>query len=167
LCSSENPAQCAIPVFEGLLPEPDNGIVMDLLFDLEEWHSFAKLRVHTDPTLIGFDAETIALGQQIRKFSSITCMKYVTKELPRESAAQGRRKAAQAEKAAKLNPTAAASAKPGATVTTTRKERKRKDLNLSTYKLHALGDYARTIRLYGTTDSYNTQVVRMLPSALY
>lgn len=34
-----------------------------------------------------------------------------------------------------------------------------KILNLCTYKLHALGDYVRTIRLFGTTDSYSTQIV--------
>jgi hypothetical protein len=34
-----------------------------------------------------------------------------------------------------------------------------KKFNLSTYKLHALGDYAKTIRLFGTTDNYNSQVV--------
>lgn len=34
-----------------------------------------------------------------------------------------------------------------------------KILNLFTYKLHALGDYVRTIRLFGTTDSYSTQIV--------
>jgi hypothetical protein len=32
-------------------------------------------------------------------------------------------------------------------------------LNLFTYKLHALGDYVRTIRAFGTTDSYSTQIV--------
>jgi hypothetical protein len=32
-------------------------------------------------------------------------------------------------------------------------------LNLFTYKLHALGDYVRTIRAFGTTDSYSTQTV--------
>jgi hypothetical protein len=32
-------------------------------------------------------------------------------------------------------------------------------LNLLTYKLHALGDYVRSIRLFGTTDSYSTQIV--------
>ena len=34
-----------------------------------------------------------------------------------------------------------------------------KSFNLTTYKLHALGDYARTICLFGTTDSYTTQIV--------
>jgi len=36
---------------------------------------------------------------------------------------------------------------------------KSKMLNLSTYKLHALGDYVNTIRHFGTTDSYSTQTV--------
>jgi hypothetical protein len=40
--------------------------------------------------------------------------------------------------------------------------RKIKKLNLSTYKFHALGDYANAIRQYGTTDSYSTQIVRIL-----
>ena len=39
---------------------------------------------------------------------------------------------------------------------------KSKTLNLSTYKFHALGDYVRTIRLFGTTDSYSTQTVAQL-----
>jgi hypothetical protein len=34
-----------------------------------------------------------------------------------------------------------------------------KTLNLNTYKFHALGDYTRMIRRYGTTDSYSTEVV--------
>lgn len=37
--------------------------------------------------------------------------------------------------------------------------RKPKGFNLNTYKLHSLGDYADTIRQYGTTDSYSTQLV--------
>jgi hypothetical protein len=35
-------------------------------------------------------------------------------------------------------------------------------VNLLTYKLHAMGDYEATIRAYGTTDSYNTQIVRVV-----
>lgn len=30
---------------------------------------------------------------------------------------------------------------------------------LDSYKLHALGDYPKTIRLFGTTDGYSTQLV--------
>jgi hypothetical protein len=39
------------------------------------------------------------------------------------------------------------------------KERKPKSLNIFIYKVHALGDYARTIRRLGPTDSYSTQTV--------
>ena len=35
--------KCAIPVFEGLLPEVHDKIVMDLLFELATWHFLAKL----------------------------------------------------------------------------------------------------------------------------
>lgn len=37
----------------------------------------------------------------------------------------------------------------------------KKTFNLQTYKLHALGDYTTTIRKYGTTDSYSTEMVCM------
>jgi len=39
--------QCAIPVFEGLLPELHNTHVLKLLFDLAHWHGLAKLQMHT------------------------------------------------------------------------------------------------------------------------
>jgi len=41
-----------------------------------------------------------------------------------------------------------------------------KKLNLNTYKFHALGDYVATIRLFGTTDSYSTQLVSSIFFAL-
>jgi hypothetical protein len=75
-----------------------------------------------------------------------TCAAFRTQELPRETAARGRRKAAMAVKTGQP---------------TTKKSGARfKQFNLCTYKLHALADYAKTIRLFGTTDNYNTQVVR-------
>jgi hypothetical protein len=37
--------------------------------------------------------------------------------------------------------------------------RQKKQLNLNTYKYHAMGDVASTIRRYGTTDSYSTEQV--------
>lgn len=36
------------------------------------------------------------------------------------------------------------------------------DFNLSTYKFHSMGDYATTIKLFGTTDSFTTQIVRIV-----
>lgn len=42
---------------------------------------------------------------------------------------------------------------------TTASSSKYRFLNLITYKWHALGDYVKSIRLFGTTDSYSTQIV--------
>ncbi|KIM52323.1 hypothetical protein SCLCIDRAFT_141368, partial [Scleroderma citrinum Foug A] len=39
---------CSIPVFEKLLPEPHNTLVMTLLFLLCHWHGLAKLCMHMD-----------------------------------------------------------------------------------------------------------------------
>jgi hypothetical protein len=93
------------------------------------------------------------LGQILRRFVNITCKAFRTQELPRETAARGRRKAAIAAKTGKPPPS-----------TTKKAKARQKYFNLSTYKLHALGDYAKTIRLFGTTDNYSTQVVRFTHS---
>lgn len=39
------------------------------------------------------------------------------------------------------------------------KGRRSKSLNINTYKFHSYGDYAKTIRIYGTMDSYSTESV--------
>lgn len=143
--------QCAIPVFEGLLPAPHDNIILDLLFDLATWQGFAKLRMHTDDTLAFFDTATTTLGKSVRKFERHTCAYYQTTELPQEYAARGQRHAALVAK----QPRASG---PGTKTAPTLKIKK---LNLSTYKYHALGDYPNTIRQYGTTDSYSTQTVCM------
>ncbi|KAG2046937.1 hypothetical protein BDR06DRAFT_1014331 [Suillus hirtellus] len=41
-----------------------------------------------------------------------------------------------------------------------------KKFNLSTYKFHAMGDYVRTIKLFGTTDSFTTQIGELAHRAL-
>ena len=84
--------QCAIPVFEGLLPSQHNEVVMALLYRLAEWHSLAKLRMHTDPTLSFMDLVTTALGQQLCRFRRDVCSAYSTKDLPKEKAARERKK---------------------------------------------------------------------------
>ena len=140
-----------MPVFEGLLPSPHNEIVLDLLFTLATWHAYAKLRLHTSTTLNTLEKATTLLGTILRHFSRTTCDAYRTMELPQEEAARGRRQAALAAKegsSSRRNQPATGS--------------KQRRFNLSTYKLHALGDYANTIREYGTTDNYTTQVVRTL-----
>ncbi|KAF8322961.1 hypothetical protein F5887DRAFT_1086897 [Amanita rubescens] len=145
----EDLLQCSIPVFDGLLPPPHNRIVLNLLFELATWHALAKLRLHTETTINALEASTKRLGKSLREFKSVTCETYVTKELPSEEAARGRRESALRAKQPASN---------GPTTNTTARRKREKKFNLSTYKLHALGDYPHTIRMFGTTDGYTSQV---------
>lgn len=120
--------QCAIPVFEGLLDEPYNTMLMQLLYRAAEWHALAKLRMHTSTTLDLLEKCTVHFGQLMRKFRDVTFIEFNTVALPREA-----RKASSTGK-------------------------KRKGLNLNTYKFHSLGDYVRAIKLFGCTDSFSTQL---------
>ena len=90
--------QCALPVFEGLLPEPHGSIVMDLLFELATWHGLAKMCLHTESTIQSLEHSTTRLGTLLRRFQSVTCEAYITRELPSEEAARGCQKAAEAAK---------------------------------------------------------------------
>ena len=143
--------QCAIPIFDGLLPEPYNTIIINLLFELATWHAFGKLQMHTKTMLYHFNNCTTCLGQDIRRFSHDCCTKFNTYDLPREMAARARHRGAK-------------NAKAGTTsdATSTSEGRKQRTFNMSTYKLHALGDYVKAIREFGTTDNYSTQVVSVL-----
>jgi len=140
-----------MPVFEDLLDEPYNTAVLDLLWTLSNWHALAKLRLHTDATLNLLSQYTAHLGKALRQFQRETCSHFTTKELPREEAARGRR---QAKKNAQRG-----SATSAATSSRAISAAKLKSLNLFTYKLHSLGDYVRSIRWFGTSDSYSTQPV--------
>jgi len=109
---------------------------------------------------------TTRLGRFLHKFSHETKKVYLTKELPSEEAARGRWHAAKVTKAA------TGSIPTGDQATTTNLNPKGKEksdqmklryLNLSTYKLHALGDYVQSIRQFRTTDNYMTQVVSKPP----
>lgn len=139
--------QCAIPAFDGLLPEPHNTSVLALLNTCASWHTMAKLRMHTDETLKLLDDMTVRLGKQLRHFESHTCVAFKTQELKREAERRQRRQlrnlAGNGEAATSM-PQAA---------------RRPKTFNLQTYKLHALGDYSASIRNFGTTDSYSTEPV--------
>jgi phage tail protein X len=135
------PWQCALPVLDGLLPTPHNTAVLDLVFVMGCWHAYAKLRLHTEQTLASFEGLTADLGTLLRHFSTVTCAAFKTTELPRERAARIRRAA---------NGSGPMASGGGS---------KPKGFNLSTYKLHALGDYPQTIRERGTTDNYTTQRV--------
>jgi hypothetical protein len=82
----------------------------------------------------------------MRAFRDATKGEFNTVELPGETAARRRRSLAAGEdtltKAKQRGPL-------------------KRTLNLNTYKFHALGDYVQTIRLFGTVDSYSTQLVRV------
>ena len=136
-----------MPVFDGLLPVKHNNDIQSLLFTTAEWHTLAKMRLHTDSTLAWLDESTKAFGKQIRHFQSHTCSFFDTRELPQEEAARSRR---QKKKKVSIN---LPNTSPAGT--------KKKLFNLILIKLHALGDYVKTIKTFGTTDSYSTQPVWM------
>ncbi|KAF9470573.1 hypothetical protein BDN70DRAFT_821197, partial [Pholiota conissans] len=146
----EDLLQCAIPVFEGLLPDEDDTIVHNLLFELTTWHGLAKLHLHTESTITALEASSSRLGDALRLFSDTTCERYETCELPSEAAARGRRQAA-------LKRRRAGSVKRTSTGKSSTAARKRK-FNLACYKPHSLPDYPKAIRMFGTTDNYSTQV---------
>lgn len=152
--------QCAMPVFDRLFEEPHNQIVQDLLFLCACWHGLAKLRMHTDKTLEVLEKVTFTLGAAFQKFISTTCAAYATYELPREVQARNRRTAKKMAKNASTANEAEALAPQDIVVDAVpATSRRRKDFNLATYKYHALADYPNTIRLYGTSDSYSTELV--------
>jgi hypothetical protein len=63
--------------------------------------------------------------------------------------------------------TSASDVSPTPAVPPSTSTRKPKTLNILTYKFHALGDYVRTIRLFGGTDSFSTQLVRFVCPGYY
>ncbi|KAF8148265.1 hypothetical protein B0H34DRAFT_668976, partial [Crassisporium funariophilum] len=142
--------QCSLPVFEGLLPEPHNETVMDLLFTLCKWHTLAKLRLHTSSTLEILKNTTRNLGNQIRNWVKKTCAVFDTHELPKEESAR-HRAASTSESKDNRDSDHHRNAAPLSKL--------RKLFNMCTYKLHSLGDYVAAIARYGTTDGYSTQVV--------
>ncbi|KAF7362262.1 hypothetical protein MVEN_00572600 [Mycena venus] len=150
----EDLLQCAIPAFEGLFPPEHNDRVLKLLFRMAEWHSFAKLRMHTDPTLEHLRRLTPEIGRLVREFKNTTCAEYQdqTFELPRETAARGRREQRVANARAAATGTSVEQPQAPAKLS-----KKQKTLNLNIYKWHAAGDVVPTIELFSTTDVYSTQ----------
>ena len=227
--------QCAIPVFDGLLPEPHNARILKLLFTTAHWHGLAKLRSHNDLTLDILDSVTESLGKELRYFRDHTSSAFATRELEREYRARVQREARSGgdkrsgnarstsvtastnatasdvisnsmqpntdptsaqdfspapENAITHSPngigvahplpstavptpvqplTTASSTQPTITDVTAAGPisvpfrslvgRHPKTFSLNTYKIHSIGDYAATIRKYGTTDSYTTEIV--------
>ena len=145
-----------MPVFDGLLPAKHNGNIQSLLFTTVEWHTQAKMCLHTDSTLAWLDESTKAFGKQIQHFQSHTCSFFNTWELPQEEAARSRR---QKKKKVAMNPSPLA---PAPSTATPSAGTRKKLFNLILIKLHALGDNVKTIKMFGMTDSYSTQPVWML-----
>ncbi|KAI0309335.1 hypothetical protein OF83DRAFT_1072198, partial [Amylostereum chailletii] len=154
----EDLLQCAIPVFEGLLPPEDNARLLRLLFHAGHWHSLVKLRMHTDDTIAMLQAVTKSLGRSLRDFKKNVCDKYATTELDREQQARLRHAAKQAEKAAAAAATAAVSLSTADAVAA---HPLTKGLNIATTKVHGLGDAPFFVRWVGTTDSYSTDRVEL------
>jgi hypothetical protein len=134
-----------MPVFEGLFPADHDALIQTLLYRFAQWHALAKLRLHSETTLTVFDETFKKLSRQLRKFRDLTCAAFATVELPREKAARERR--ATRERSGAENPDAGGG------------RRKSKKFNMNTYKFHAMADYAHSIRLFGTTDSFTSQIV--------
>ena len=89
----EDLLQCAIPVFERLLPKPHNSHILKLLFHIAEWHGLAKLRMHTEATLAWLEQVTTDLGHLMRNFRDKTCANFNTTELAGEVEARNRHNA--------------------------------------------------------------------------
>lgn len=128
---------------EGLLPEPHNTTVLDLVFLLATWHALAKLGIHTDTSLCLLDIATTALGSGLRYFVGITCQNFKTVETSAEFSKRRR---------GQTTDTSQKSSEPAG--------RQPKMLSLKTIKLHFLGDYVECIKSFGTTDNYTSALVR-------
>lgn len=173
---------------EDLLPEPHNSKLLTLLYRLAEWHALAKLRMHTEVTLGHLENATVTIGKELRSFRDTIAAAYTCKELPGETSRRARRLKKKKDKSRETSVIEPSQASESSTVPPTpipnpiqppdhqaslqaledtqvpapplpKLVPKIKILSLCTYKLHALGDYVRTIRLFGTTDSYSTQIV--------
>jgi hypothetical protein len=109
--------------------------------------------MHSDSTLSVLDEAFKRLSRQLRKFRNFTCAAFTTMELPKEMAARERKAARQ--RSASDNPDAGGGG------------RRIKKFNMNTYKFHAMGDYIQSIRLFGTLDSYTSQIVCKSPLLMY
>jgi hypothetical protein len=163
--STNQEYKCAIPVFDGLLPEPHNSTIMRLLFTCAHWHGLAKLRMHTDITLSILDKETVRIGTEFRAFAAKTCPSFKTRELCREAEARKRR---HLKKEAAPSCSSNIPSMGDSQIGVSKEDGRRlKSFNIDTYKYHALGDYAKTIRQLGTTDSFSTQPVSHCTTTAY
>lgn len=117
----------------------------------------AKLRLHSESTVDILDELTTSLGEAFRHFTRVVCPSYHTKELPRETKARNRKKAAtDASNSKSKSSLADALRKAGKEPTGGAIA---KTYNIETYKHHSSGDVVDAIRRFGTTESYSSRVV--------
>lgn len=136
-----------MPVFENLFPEEHDAIVQTLLYRFAQWHALVKLRMHSETTLTFLDGTFKRLSRQLHKFRDITCAAFTTMELPKETAARERKAVREGSGADNVDAGRLGGGRKG------------KKFNMNTYKFHAMGDYLQSIRLFGTIDSYTSQIV--------
>ena len=74
-------------MFKGLLEEPFNTQVMKLLYHAVDWHTFAKMCIHTETTIKCLEEITMELGKLMLKFEASMDTQYTTIELPCEAEA--------------------------------------------------------------------------------
>lgn len=135
--------QTIIPAIEGLLLSPHDKAVLDLLYQLSEYHSLAKLRMHTETTLQYWEQVIISLTHCLREFQH-SSQELNPKETPTERNTRVRRTQKRQRE------------KETTWVDTSSQVR---TLNLNTYKFHAICDGPASVRQFGTLDSYSTQIV--------
>ncbi len=128
--------------FEDLFPNALNKLVLDLLFVFACWHANAKLRMHTNMSLLVFEKWTSMLGTLMQKFKC-NVDSLDTHKIPKEQEAR----ACQQINASKTKGTALKKKIVTAKLW--------KTFSLSMYKYHAMEDYPAMIRAFGTTDSYS------------
>ncbi|KAG8728066.1 hypothetical protein FRC10_005364, partial [Ceratobasidium sp. 414] len=154
----EDVLQCITPALEGLLPRSVEKQILTLLYVLAQWHGLAKLRRHTSATVAALQRTTTRLGHELREFHRYTSELDVYETTKERVARQQRVRK-------KARPRAALAANlEGVDSDTEAPElgRQRKEFNLETIKLHALGDHPETITHIGTTDSVSTQTGELL-----
>ncbi len=141
-------AQYGFNVYDMIVPdlmhEFDLEVVADMLFELGNWYSLAKLRMHYDVTLENMDHATEHMYKAIKLFAATTCQNHTAVELPAESEACSRR-----EK--KKNPKAPGESGPRTVPFNV----------MNTIKYHCLGDHTEYIQRCGPTDNTTSETVSL------
>ncbi|KAK1220919.1 hypothetical protein PQX77_016298 [Marasmius sp. AFHP31] len=152
----EDVMQCSIACFEGLLPEPHNEVVLDLLWDFNVVMAYASLGMHTDSTVASLDSTITQYGMSLRRFVTVTCAAYETREIPGEAE---KRRNAEARREEKRLKTGKASKKQGTIRKHDDEDGSRiKEFSMNTIKTHMLTHYPYFIRKFGSLDSYTTRM---------